>query len=180
MVSGTFDKGGRTFVSGQSVEAFWAAISHFPLLSIGMNCALGPDIMRPHLEELAKLVPCRFLVTRTLVFPMKWGSLICHRPRWPTTSRILRKKAGSTLLVVVVERPQNTFMPSLKGSRFSTSKGCRSCCLDTTKRSITCQLKPETPFTMIGERTNVTGSRAFAKLIRNGQFDEAVKSLVNK
>src|SRR5690606_37856591 len=55
MISATFDKGGRTFVSGQSIEAFVAAIEHFPLLSVGMNCALGPDVMRPHLEELAKV-----------------------------------------------------------------------------------------------------------------------------
>ena len=53
MVSGTFDKGGRTFVSGQSVEAFVASLSHFPVLSIGMNCALGPDVMRPHVEEMS-------------------------------------------------------------------------------------------------------------------------------
>ncbi|MGB7344631.1 MAG: homocysteine S-methyltransferase family protein, partial [Pirellulaceae bacterium] len=45
MASGTFMDGGRTFVSAQSVEAFWTAISHFPLLSVGMNCALGPDVM---------------------------------------------------------------------------------------------------------------------------------------
>ncbi len=55
MVSATFSDGGRTFVSGQSVEAFWAAINHFPMLTVGMNCALGPQIMRPHLEELAKI-----------------------------------------------------------------------------------------------------------------------------
>ncbi|MEN1681889.1 MAG: homocysteine S-methyltransferase family protein, partial [Planctomycetota bacterium] len=55
MVSGTFDQGGGTFVSGQSVEAFWHSISHFPLFSVGMNCALGPDVMRPHLEELQRV-----------------------------------------------------------------------------------------------------------------------------
>ena len=53
MVSGTFDKGGRTFVSGQSIEAFVAATAHFPMLSVGMNCALGPDVMRPHLKEMS-------------------------------------------------------------------------------------------------------------------------------
>ncbi len=55
MISATFSDGGRTFVSGQSVEAFWAAVNHFPMLTVGMNCALGPQIMRPHLEELAKI-----------------------------------------------------------------------------------------------------------------------------
>jgi len=45
MASATFDKGGATFVSGQSVEAFWNAVAHIPLLAVGMNCALGPDLM---------------------------------------------------------------------------------------------------------------------------------------
>ena len=55
MISGTFDKGGATFVSGQEVEAFWNAIAHFPMLSVGMNCALGPELMRPHLETLQQV-----------------------------------------------------------------------------------------------------------------------------
>ena len=55
MVSGTFAESGSTFVSGQVVEAFWNSISHFPMISVGMNCALGPDIMRAHLEELSKV-----------------------------------------------------------------------------------------------------------------------------
>src|SRR5437868_2850613 len=55
IASGTFDRAGVTFVSGQSVEAFWNAVSHVPLLAVGMNCALGPELMRPHLEELSKV-----------------------------------------------------------------------------------------------------------------------------
>ncbi len=55
MISGTFDSGGRTFVSGQNVEAFWNSLSHFPMLSIGMNCALGPQLMRPYIEELSNV-----------------------------------------------------------------------------------------------------------------------------
>src|SRR5690606_25700384 len=55
IVSATFDQGGGTFVSGQSVEGFWNAVSHFPVLAVGMNCALGPDVMRPHIEELQRV-----------------------------------------------------------------------------------------------------------------------------
>jgi 5-methyltetrahydrofolate--homocysteine methyltransferase len=55
MISACFDSGGRTFVSGQTVEAFWNSVAHFPMLSVGMNCALGPQTMRPHLEELANV-----------------------------------------------------------------------------------------------------------------------------
>ncbi len=55
MVSGTFNEGGVTFVSSQTVEAFWNSICHFPVTSVGMNCALGPELMRPHVEELARV-----------------------------------------------------------------------------------------------------------------------------
>ena len=50
------DLSGRT-LSGQTVEAYWNSVSHFPLLSIGINCALGPKEMRPFIEELSKLAP---------------------------------------------------------------------------------------------------------------------------
>ena len=44
-------------LSGQTIEAFWNSISHFPLLSVGINCALGPEQMRPYLAELSKIAP---------------------------------------------------------------------------------------------------------------------------
>ena len=58
MASVTFiQKGSNRGVTGQTVEAFWNSISHVPLLSVGMNCALGPQEMRPLIEELAQLAP---------------------------------------------------------------------------------------------------------------------------
>ena len=54
MVSGCF-RDNATFVSGQLVEAFWNSVSHFPMISVGMNCAVGPDKMRPDIEELSQL-----------------------------------------------------------------------------------------------------------------------------
>ncbi len=50
------DRAGRT-LSGQTIEAFWNSIAHFPLLSVGINCALGPEQMRPYLAELSKIAP---------------------------------------------------------------------------------------------------------------------------
>src|SRR4028119_340551 len=58
MASVTFiQKGGTRGVTGQTVEAFWNSISHVPLLSVGMNCALGPEEMRPLIEELSQIAP---------------------------------------------------------------------------------------------------------------------------
>ncbi|HID23073.1 MAG TPA: methionine synthase, partial [Planctomycetaceae bacterium] len=57
MVSGTIvGKDGRT-LSGQTIEAFWISISHFDMLSVGLNCSLGPEQMRPHIETLARIAP---------------------------------------------------------------------------------------------------------------------------
>src|SRR5207249_1994169 len=58
MASVTFiQAGSNRGVTGQTVEAFWNSISHVPLLSVGMNCALGPKEMRPLIEELANVTP---------------------------------------------------------------------------------------------------------------------------
>ena len=51
------DASGRT-LSGQTVEAFWNSVSHFPMLSVGINCALGAELMRPYVQELANIAPC--------------------------------------------------------------------------------------------------------------------------
>src|SRR5690606_41724227 len=67
MVSATFDKGGRTFVSGQSIEAFVAATEHFPLLSIGMNCALRSAAHTSELQSRENLV-CRLLLEQKNAF----------------------------------------------------------------------------------------------------------------
>jgi 5-methyltetrahydrofolate--homocysteine methyltransferase len=73
MISATFDKGGATFVSGQAVEAFWIAVSHFPALSVGMNCALGPELMRPHLETLQQIAPTRISCHPNAGLPNEMG-----------------------------------------------------------------------------------------------------------
>src|SRR5690606_10454697 len=57
MTSASFNTAGVTFVSSQTVEAFWVAISHFPMLSVGINCSLGPELMRPFVESLSQVAP---------------------------------------------------------------------------------------------------------------------------
>ncbi len=176
MVSATFDKGGRTFVSGQSVEAFWTSISHFPMLTVGMNCALGPDVMRPHIEELAKVssVPISCHPNAGLpnemgqfdLAPSKMGDFVedFARQGWlnivggccGTTPDYIRVIGDRVRKVQPRQEPQPMVWTRLSGQ-------------------LPANLRPESQFTMVGERTNVTGSRAFAKLIRNNQFDEAVE-----
>ncbi|MEM6777556.1 MAG: methionine synthase [Planctomycetota bacterium] len=176
MVSGTFDKGGRTFVSGQSVEAFVTSLAHFPVLSIGMNCALGPDVMRPHLEEMSQAtgVP-----------------VSCH-PNAGLPNDMGQFDLGPKAMADIVgEYADNGWVNILGGCCGTTpdhiaafSERIQGC---TPKQEssgpvwtrlsgqLPMVMRPEIPFTMIGERTNVTGSRKFARLIREELYDDAVE-----
>jgi len=176
MVSGTFDRGGRTFVSGQSIEAFVAAVEHFPLLSVGMNCALGPSYMRPHLEEMAKVSRFPISCHPNAGLPNEMGQFDLTPPKMAemigdfatngwlnivggccgTTPDHIRAMAEVIRRVRPHQEPYGPIYTRLSGQ-------------------LPTVLRPEIPFTMIGERTNVTGSRAFARLIREDRFEEAVE-----
>lgn len=176
MISGTFDQGGRTFVSGQSVEAFWYALSHFPMLSIGMNCALGPQVMRGHIAELAKVAEVPISCYPNAGLPNDMGQFDLG-PR--------------EMAQLVGEFAANGWLNILGGCCGTTPDHIRAMSEEVAKHKphappelpiytrLSGQqafvIRPEASFTMIGERTNVTGSRAFARLIRNNLFEEAVE-----
>jgi 5-methyltetrahydrofolate--homocysteine methyltransferase len=175
MVSGTFQNG-RTFVSGQTVEAFWNAISHFPLLTVGMNCAVGPAAMRPDLEELSRVSQAAISCHPNAGLPNAMGEYDLSpiqmadyiedfaRQGWlnivgaccGSTPDHIRAIADRVRHLRPRQDPEPIVWTRLSGQLATT-------------------LRPEAQFTMVGERTNVTGSRAFAKLIRNHLFDEAVE-----
>ena len=176
MVSGTFDKGGRTFVSGQSVEAFVASLSHFPMLSIGMNCALGPDVMRPHVEEMSHATGI---------------PISCH-PNAGLPNDMGQFDLGPKAMADIVgEYADNGWINILGGCCGTTPDHIRAMAervegLKPKQEStgpiytrlsgqLPMVMRPEIPFTMVGERTNVTGSRKFARLIRDENYDEAVE-----
>ena len=75
MISATItDASGRT-LSGQTVEAFWNSVAHFPALSVGLNCALGADRMRPYVEELARIAPCFLSCHPNAGLPNEFGGV---------------------------------------------------------------------------------------------------------
>ena len=176
MVSGTFDKGGRTFVSGQSIEAFVAAVEHFPLLSIGMNCALGPDVMRPHLEELAKVAGVPISCHPNAGLPNEMGQF---------------DLGPAKMAEYIADFAKNRWLNIVGGCCGTTPDHIRaiSAAIKGAKPhqeevgpvytrlsgQLPMVMRPEIPFTMVGERTNVTGSRAFARLIREEKYEEAVE-----
>jgi 5-methyltetrahydrofolate--homocysteine methyltransferase len=176
MVSGTFTDAGVTFVSSQSVEAFWNAISHFPVMSVGMNCALGPEKMRPFIKELAGITPVPISCYPNAGLPNEMGAydlgpqamadLVGEfaEQGWlnivggccGTTPAHINAIAQRVAKLPAHREPQLPIYTRLSGTQSLT-------------------MRPESSFINIGERTNVTGSKAFAKLIRNGQFEESVE-----
>ncbi len=176
MVSATFDQGGGTFVSGQSVEAFWNSVSHFPMLSVGMNCALGPDVMRPHLEELQRVSS---------------GWISCH-PNAGLPNEMGQFDLGpGKMSKMVTEYAENGWV-NIVGGCCGTGPDHIAAFADVLKShnphtkvyvpsrlrlsgTQPMELRPESNFLMIGERTNVTGSRKFARLIKEENYDEAIE-----
>ena len=176
MVSGTFAESGSTFVSGQVIEAFWNSVSHFPMLSVGMNCALGPDVMRPHIEELSKIAtpyischPNAGTPNEMGEFDLKPEPMAATIKEWAengwlnivggccgTTPEHI--KAISEAVRGIAPHSRNTIEPL---ARYSGS--------------MPLTLRDDANFLMIGERTNVTGSRKFARLIREEKFEEAIE-----
>ena len=177
MVSGTItDLSGRT-LTGQTVEAFLNSVSHFPLLSIGLNCALGPREMRPYIEELSTKAP--FFVSTypnaglpdplsETGFPETPETLAPQLHEWAeqgwlnilggccgTTPAHIRAIAEAVQGLAPRRIPERPRTLRLSGLEAFTAR-------------------PEIPFINIGERTNVTGSPRFAKLILSGNYDEAL------
>ena len=176
MVSGTFDKGGRTFVSGQSVEAFVTALSHFPLFSIGMNCALGPDVMRPHVEEMSKSTGVPISCHPNAGLPNEMGNFdLDPKPM----AEIVGDYADNGWINILGGCCGTT--PPHIAAMAERVKGCKpkqeveSPVYTRLSGQLPMVMRPEIPFTMVGERTNVTGSRKFARLIREELYEEAVE-----
>lgn len=175
MVSGTItDASGRT-LSGQTVEAFLNSISHMPLLSVGLNCALGAKEMRPHLEELSEKAPFYISAYPNAGLPNQFGEYdetphhMGHQIKDFLTSGFLnivggccgttpdhiREIAALAKQCPPRKRPQADTLLHLSGLEAVT-------------------LRPESNFMNVGERTNVTGSRKFARLIAEDQYEEAL------
>jgi 5-methyltetrahydrofolate--homocysteine methyltransferase len=175
MASGTItDASGRT-LTGQTTEAFWVSVSHAPLLSVGLNCALGPKELRPYIEELARIAPIYVSCypnaglpdpLSATGFPETPESLAPQLKEWAelgwlnivggccgTTPEHIAALAGLVRGIPPRKLPEKKVQTQLSG------------------------LEPYefgTTFTVIGERTNITGSPKFSKLILAGDFDGAL------
>ena len=178
MASVTFiQPGSNRGVTGQTVEAFWNSISHVPLLSVGMNCALGPKEMRPLIEELSRIAPVYIsshpnagLPDPLLPtgFPETPQSLAPQLREWAENGwlNIVGGCCGTT--------PEHiaSIAEAVHGLPPRVPPAAEPYLRLSGLESVT--VRPESNFVNIGERTNVTGSPVFAKLILAGDYEKAV------
>ncbi len=168
------DRSGRN-LSGQTVEAFWISVSHAPLLSVGINCALGPKEMRPYIEELSGLAPCFVSAYPNAGLPNAFGgfdetpqTMSAALGEWAragflnlvggccgTTPAHIRRIAEAVRGLAPRVRPQLQRLTRFSGLEPFV-------------------IRPDSNFVNVGERTNVTGSPKFAKLVRAGEYGEAL------
>lgn len=176
MASGTFGPGGATFVSGQSVEGFWNAISHIPLLTVGMNCALGPETMRPHIEELAKVSTTRVHCYPNAGLPNEMGKYDLGPAKMASLVGDFAQNGWLNILGGCCgTTPDHIAAMAEEVSRIRPHQPTQVPSYLRLSGTLPFTLRPESNFVMVGERTNVTGSKAFANLIRNDKFEEAVE-----
>jgi 5-methyltetrahydrofolate--homocysteine methyltransferase len=175
MISGTItDASGRT-LSGQTAEAFWNSVRHARPLSIGLNCALGPSQLRQHVEELSNKAdvfvsahPNAGLPNAFSEYDMEGPEMAGHIGEWARAGllNIVGGCCGSTPTHIaaiakavegVAPRTPPVVEPAMRLSGlepFNVGKGSL--------------------FVNVGERTNVTGSKAFARMILEGRYDDAL------
>ncbi len=168
------DQSGRT-LSGQTIEAFWNSIAHARPLLVGLNCALGAAAMRPYLEELSQIADCHLSVYPNAGLPNAFGE---YDETAAETSRQLREFAESG------------FVNLMGGCCGTTSEHIRAIAkaaegvpprtIPTIEPALRLSglepltLRDDSNFLMIGERTNITGSRRFAELIRSDDYETAL------
>lgn len=177
MISGTVTDASGRILSGQTVEGFWNSVRHARPITIGLNCALGAALMRPYIAELAKIcdtyvcvypnagLPNPMSDTGFDETPADTSALLEEFARaglvnmaggccgtTPEHIQAIAEKVRSLPIRVVPDIPVKTRLSGLEALN----------------------IDDESLFVNVGERANVTGSKAFARLIREEKYDEAV------
>lgn len=175
MISGTItDASGRT-LSGQTVEAFWISMQHVRPFCVGLNCALGASEMRPHLEALSAIANCYVHAYPNAGLPNEMGEYdetphqMCGKIEEFAQSGFLNIVGGCCGTTPdhirhIAEHVKNIAPRQIPQTpRYSMLSGLEPLII-----------RPETNFVNVGERTNVTGSKQFARLIKSGDYAAAL------
>jgi len=169
------DRSGRT-LSGQTIEAFWTSVEHAEPFSVGVNCSLGAAEMRPYLEALATVAPVFTTCHPNAGLPNAFGG---YDEQPDTTAKYLREFAEAGLANILGgccgTTPEHirrvaTALEGLPPRRVPAARR-----LTSFSGLEPFAIRPDTGFVMIGERTNITGSRRFHRLIDADDFQGGVE-----
>ncbi|MGH8211272.1 MAG: homocysteine S-methyltransferase family protein, partial [Steroidobacteraceae bacterium] len=175
IVSGTITDASGRVLSGQTAEAFWNSIRHAEPLAVGLNCALGGTALRPYVQELARIAATYVCAYPNAGLPNAFGD---YDETPPETAEILREYGASGLVNIVggccgttpehirlmregLEKLERRTIPAIPAK-------CRLAGLEPLN------IGADTLFVNVGERTNVTGSAKFRKLIEAGDYAAAL------
>ena len=169
------DASGRT-LSGQTPEAFWNSVSHAPLFAVGINCSLGPATMRPYVEELATVSNLFVSCVPNAGLPNAFGE---YDETPEQMANVLGEFAREGWLSFAGgccgSTPEHTkaIAEAVRGVRPHTPSRPEPYSRYSGLEPLT--IRPESSFIVIGERTNVTGSRKFARLIQSEDYEGALE-----
>jgi len=175
MVSGTItDASGRT-LSGQTLEAFLNSVSHIDLLSVGLNCALGAEQLRPYIEELSKKSPFYVSVHPNAGLPNQFGE---YEQSPEQMGKHIHDFLDHNFANIVGGCCGTTPNHIREMAQFAEKATVRAIPNRETETRLSglepLQITKTVNFVNIGERTNVSGSRKFARLIREKKYEEAL------
>ncbi|MBX3702829.1 MAG: methionine synthase [Steroidobacteraceae bacterium] len=175
VVSGTItDASGRT-LSGQTVEAFWNSVRHARPLAVGLNCALGARQLRPHVEDMSRIADCFVSAYPNAGLPNAFGEYdeaACETAaqlgEWAQAGivNIVGGCCGTTPEHIAAIAKAVAGLPPRRPA--SPPRRCRLSGLEALN------IEPEMLFVNVGERTNVTGSAKFRKLIESNDYAAAL------
>ena len=175
MISATLnDRSGRT-LTGQSIEAFFVSISHYPVLSFGLNCSFGASELRPFVEQLSAKLPCFLSLYPNAGLPNEMGEY----DELPSTTAHIIKQMADDGLINIAGGCCGTSPAHIKAIAEAVKNIAPRIPVKVDERLIVSGLdvvvvdKKERNFTNVGERTNVAGSRKFARLISEKNYEEA-------
>ena len=176
MLSGTItDQSGRT-LSGQTIEAFWHSIAHANPITVGINCALGADLMRPYVEAVSAVATTNICVYPNAGLPNEMGEYDETPENMAATVRGFAEEGWLNVAggccgtqpshIAAIAKALDGLAPRTapESDGITHLSGLEP--LD---------IRPEMGFVMIGERTNVTGSARFKRLINTNDFETALE-----
>ncbi len=176
MISGTItDQSGRT-LTGQTTEAFYNSLAHADALSFGLNCALGPDLLRPYVEEMARISASYVSVHANAGLPNAFGEYDLT----PADMAVQMQEWAQSGLINIVGGCCGTTPEHIAAIAQAVAAIAPRALPQIEKK---CRLSGLEPFNIgdhdlfvnVGERTNVTGSKAFARLILAGDYPAALE-----